>query len=105
VNSVSLYSNDVYLHERILCNPAKYQPEEGAVLMELMPAWKRWGYEEGIEQGFERGIERGIEQGLETGKRSIALNLLTKGMSVGEVSEVTKLSLEVVRELKKSIQQ
>jgi predicted transposase/invertase (TIGR01784 family) len=131
------YEPKIEEEEALLREIAQDQPEEGAVLMELMPAWKRWGYEEGIEkgiergieqgfergiergieqgfergiergieQGIERGIERGIEQGLETGKRSIALNLLTKGMSVGEVCEVTKLSLEVVRELRKSIQQ
>jgi hypothetical protein len=79
--------------EELLREIAIDQPEEGVILMELMPAWKRWGYEEGIEQG------------LESGKRAIALNLLTKGMSVPEVSEVTKLAEEVVLELQKSLKQ
>jgi hypothetical protein len=30
-------------------------PEEGAEIMELVPAWKRWGIEEGIEQGILKG--------------------------------------------------
>lgn len=42
-------------------------PEEGEAIMELMPAWKRWGYEEGIAEGIEQGIEKGIEQGIERG--------------------------------------
>ncbi|MFD2876460.1 hypothetical protein ACFTAO_11690 [Paenibacillus rhizoplanae] len=42
-------------------------PEEGEAIMELMPAWKRWGYEEGIAEGIEQGIEKGIEQGIEQG--------------------------------------
>jgi hypothetical protein len=82
--------------EELLREIAINQPEEGVILMELMPAWKRWGYEE--------GIEKGIVEGLESGKRAIALNLLTKGMSVPEVSEVTKLAEEVVLELQKSLE-
>jgi hypothetical protein len=103
--------------KQLLREIATDKPEEGAILMELMPAWKRWGYEEGmekgivegiekgIEKGIERGIEKGIERGLETGKRAIALNLLTKGMSIPEVSEVTQLNEEVVQELQKSLKQ
>jgi predicted transposase/invertase (TIGR01784 family) len=91
--------------EQLLREIATDKPEEGAILMELMPAWKRWGYEEGIEKGIVEGIEKGIEKGLETGKRAIALNLLTKGMSIPEVSEVTQLNEEVVQELQKTLKQ
>ncbi|MBW5447563.1 hypothetical protein GE107_16010 [Cohnella sp. CFH 77786] len=32
------------------------QDQEGAeTIIERMPAWKRWGYEEGIAEGIEKG--------------------------------------------------
>lgn len=33
--------------EELLKELREQFPEEGEAMMELMPAWKRWGYEEG----------------------------------------------------------
>ncbi|MCM3700777.1 hypothetical protein [Paenibacillus macerans] len=47
-----LYFNTDPEQDRKLLEELKEQyPEEGESIMELMPAWKRWGYEEGLEKG------------------------------------------------------
>ena len=54
--------------------------------------------EEGIEKGLEQGLERGLKQGLERGRHEELLelihNMLSKGLSLEVVSDVTGLSLE-----------
>ncbi len=57
------------------------------------------GREEGREEGLQRGREEGLQQGLQRGRREIALNLLRTGMTVEQVTTVTGLSIEQVREL------
>ncbi|MEK5033553.1 Rpn family recombination-promoting nuclease/putative transposase [Paenibacillus sp. FSL R7-0302] len=82
-------------------------PEEGEAIMELMPAWKRWGYEEGIaegieqgiEKGIEQGIERGIEQGVEKGQAEIIRKLLLHGFTPEEVSKAVELPVEKIKKL------
>jgi predicted transposase/invertase (TIGR01784 family) len=49
----------------------------------------------------EEGLEEGLEKGLEEGRREIALRLLAKKHSVAEVAELTGLSVQRVRALKK----
>ena len=55
-------------------------------------------HEEGIEKGLEQGLERGLKQGLERGRHEERLELirtmLSKGLSLEVVSDVTGLSLE-----------
>ena len=59
------------------------------------------GLKEGIERGIEEGIEQGIEQGLERGKLEsaveIAKKLVSKGMSIEEVAEVSQISIEELK--------
>lgn len=62
------------------------------------------GLEQGLEQGLERGLELGLEKGLEQGltqgreqgmhaaSRTIALNMLSKGIDVAAIVELTGLS-------------
>ncbi len=57
------------------------------------------GIEQGIEQGIEIGEQRGEERGKELTQREIATNLLSMGMEIEQVSQVTGLSPEEVREL------
>ena len=56
------------------------------------------GIEKGIEKGLEQGLERGLKQGLERGRHEERLELirkmLSKGLSLEVVSDVTGLSLE-----------
>ena len=59
------------------------------------------GIEKGLEQGLERGLERGLKQGLERGRHEERLELihkmLSKGLSLEVVSDVTGLSLEELK--------
>ena len=79
------------------------------------------GVEKGIEQGIEKGIKKGIEQGVKQGvKRGMelgreearneknhtaAVNMIRRGYSDTEVSEVLEVSLDYVRSIRKSLQQ
>ena len=58
------------------------------------------GLVEGREEGFEKGREEGLEEGIAAGKRiqmeETVRRLLSKGMPVDEVSEVTGMPPEDV---------
>lgn len=83
--------------------------EEGVEVMELMPAWKKWGYDEGLvegmekglEKGIEEGIEKGIEEGIEMGKEDVLRKLLDKGFPPESVAEAIGISVDEIRRLKK----
>lgn len=62
-------------------------PEEGEAIMELMPAWKRWGYEEGIAEGIEQG------------QAEIIRKLLLHGFTPEEVSKAVELPVEKIKKL------
>lgn len=62
--------------------------DEEEKYMEIMTSWKR----EGIEQGIEEATQR------------IALKLLRKGMRIEEITDITDLSMEQVRELQARLQ-
>ncbi|MEK8126378.1 hypothetical protein WMW72_00460 [Paenibacillus filicis] len=62
-------------------------PEEGEALMELMPAWKRWGYEEGVEEGLEKGIGQAVRK------------MLQKGFTPEEIAETLEMPMEEVKKL------
>ena len=57
------------------------------------------GIEQGIEQGIERGIERGIEQGKKEEKYMLASEFLKKGIDLNLVSEVTKISIDELKNM------
>jgi predicted transposase/invertase (TIGR01784 family) len=62
-------------------------------------------YEEGVEEGIgigeERGVAIGETRGIDIGVTRTAKNMLAKGYSVAEVIEITDLSLEQVRALRR----
>ncbi|MEK3904305.1 hypothetical protein [Paenibacillus sp. FSL R7-0179] len=70
---------------------------------ELMPAWKRWGYEEGIAEGMEKGIQKGKaegkEEGKEEGQAETIRKLLLHGFSPEAVSKAVELPLEEIKKL------
>lgn len=68
------------------------------IAMELMPAWKRWGYEEGIEKGIEQGIEQGIEKGMAT----VIRKLLKKGFTAEELARTVELPVEHIQKIAQS---
>ena len=50
--------------------------------------------EEGLEKGLERGIEEGLERGRHEGKLELIRKMLSKGLPLKVVSDVTGLSSE-----------
>lgn len=50
---------------------------------------------------LEIGIEKGIEQGIEQSRTEIIQNMLGNGLSVERVSELTKISIEIVEKVAK----
>lgn len=87
------------------------EDEEGVGLMKLMPAWRRWGYEEGIAEGIEKGVEQGIERGIERGigqgrmleKLAVARNLISLGLDNEAIVKATELPEEKVEELRRMV--
>lgn len=67
-------------------------PEEEAKVMELMTSYERKGMEKGREEGIELGIEKGIKK--------VALNLISDGVNISKIVELTGLSDKEVKELK-----
>ena len=70
--------------------------------MELMPAWKRWGLEEGLQKGMEEGLQKGREEGREEGRdaerRAIALRKLSRGIRPEEIADLLQVPEEQVRQ-------
>lgn len=73
--------------EEILRELIDHYPEEGEAIMELMPAWKRWGYEEGIAEGREKG------------QAEIIRKLLLNGFTPEAVSKAVDLPLDEIKKL------
>lgn len=98
------YNTDLYFkpnneeeEEAILKELSEQYPEEGEAIMDFMPAWKRWGYEEGMEEGLEKGIEKGIEKG----KEEVIRKFLQKGFSPEKVAETIEVPVAEIRKLMK----
>ena len=91
----------------------KEYAKEGVSIMKLMPAWKKWGYDEGIEEGIEKGIEKGLELGLEqgiekglqigkeAGKEEVIRKFLAKGFSPEVVADAIGTPVEEIRKYEK----
>lgn len=77
----------------ILRELGEQDEEGGRTLMELMPAWKRWGYEEGIAEG----LEKGRAEGMQKGRLEIIRKLLDKGFLPEEVAATLELPMDEVR--------
>lgn len=74
--------------EALLRELHEQYPEEGVADMELMPAWKRWGYEKGIEEGLKKGEEKA--------KQMFIRKMLAKGFTPEQVAETIEVPLEEV---------
>ena len=53
-----------------------------------------------IERGKVEGRQEGITEGMEKGKIEAAKSMLIKGFSLGDISEITGLSIKQVKTLK-----
>ena len=58
-------------------------------------------HEEGIEKGREEGIEKGIEKGKTIAQKELVQNFLAQGMSLKQVAELMRMSVETVRRFAK----
>ena len=55
----------------------------------------------GEVKGIEKGIEKGITKGMEQAKQEIVLNMLSKNMDEKLISEITGLSIDRIKAIKK----
>jgi predicted transposase/invertase (TIGR01784 family) len=60
---------------------------------------RKEGFEEGMMQGIEQGIEQGLEEGSLDKAIEIAKNMINKNIPLEDISEITGLSLEEIKEL------
>ncbi|MCJ8281784.1 MAG: Rpn family recombination-promoting nuclease/putative transposase [Rivularia sp. ALOHA_DT_140] len=58
-------------------------------------------YQEILQEGEEKGKAKGREEGRAEGKTEVAINLLSTGMSLEDISRVTGLSIEELRILQR----
>jgi len=49
--------------------------------------------EKGMEKGMEMGLEKGRDEGINAASKTIALNLLGKGIAIATIAEATGLSV------------
>ncbi|WP_066189446.1 RpnC/YadD family protein [Gracilibacillus timonensis] len=73
--------------------------EEKEVVRHLPNSYYEMGMREGEQKGMEEGKQEGIREGTRGSKQEIALRMITKGMSVSEIAEITKLSEEEIKKL------
>jgi predicted transposase/invertase (TIGR01784 family) len=59
--------------------------------------------EEGMQKGVQQGMQQGIEQGVQQTTRSIATNMLQSGLDIQLISDITSISVEQLRQLKKDL--
>ncbi|MCQ2287107.1 MAG: hypothetical protein MJZ76_09610, partial [Bacteroidales bacterium] len=62
------------------------------------------GMQKGIKKGIEKGIAEGMQKGIEKGKNEekllIVRNMLSKGLDVDLISEITGISVAEIQEIK-----
>lgn len=65
------------------------------------------GIEQGIEQGIKQGVKQGVKQGIAEGRKNacfkIAKNMLEVGTSIEEISKITELTFEEIKNLKEEM--
>ena len=62
----------------------------------IAAAYKEEGFREGLEQGLEKGLEQGIEKGEDNKAKEIARKMLSRGMSIPDIAELTGLEPPVI---------
>jgi len=58
----------------------------------------------GMEKGVKKGIKIGIEKGIEKGIIQTAKEMLKNNMDIELISKITKLSVEKISEIKKTLE-
>jgi len=91
-----------------IANEANLSPEE----LELQHKKRDWIYiqkssielatKTGLRQGLEKGLEKGHEEGIDKASKTIAVNLLGKGIDMATIAEVTGLTEAEINNLSQS---
>ena len=58
-------------------------------------------HQKGLEEGLKKGIKKGLKEGEKKGKIEIAKNMLKKGYKIEDIAEISGLSIEEIKLLKK----
>ena len=95
------FEPDIGEDQELLRQLSAHYSEEGVNILELMPAWKKWGYDEGLEEGLEKGREEGREEGMEKGKEEVLRKFLDKGFSPEDIADTLGTSVDEIRKLLK----
>ena len=92
-------------HLRDLSQDEVLRREEEAREKFLMDqkAEKAYAFDEGLEKGMEKGRQQGMQKGRQEERRAVALNILRKNLDISFISEVTGLSEEEIKDLKKRL--
>jgi predicted transposase/invertase (TIGR01784 family) len=67
----------------------------------LLRSAEKRGLEEGEKRGLEEGQKRGLEKGRRENREEIARTMLTKGMEVATIVEITQLSIQQIEQLRR----
>ncbi|MFD0672381.1 Rpn family recombination-promoting nuclease/putative transposase [Cohnella sp. GCM10027633] len=86
------YEPNIEEDESILRELLSRDPDKEEKIMELMPAWKRWG----IEEGMEKGLEKGREEGRMETQRAIVIRMSEKGATANEIADIVDVPVEEI---------
>ena len=78
----------------------KIRMDERAVLKTAEEIGMERGLEKGMQKGMQKGIEKGIVEGEKKKAIEIAKTLLKMGLTIDQVVEASKLSIEEIEKLK-----
>jgi predicted transposase/invertase (TIGR01784 family) len=67
--------------------------------MAYVTSWERRAEKRGEEKGREKGREEGWEKGREEARKETAKRMLKEGWDIDDISRLTGLELEKIREL------
>jgi predicted transposase YdaD len=66
---------------------------------QILQEGEQKGIQEGLQQGIQQGLQEGMREGIQEGIQQVATNMLSKGMSAEEISDLTGLTVEQVQHL------
>ncbi len=77
-----------------------YMQEVLEIWKDELPETMAEVYEKGVEMGVEMGMEKGMEKGAQNNAREVAVRMIQGGMSDQAVQEISKLTLQEIKELR-----
>ena len=101
ISIIQIYkkTGDPRSHE---CNNTEVMKTASPESKDIIDVFRARYVQEGIEQGIEQGLEKGIEQGIEQGLVKTARNMIEKGYSDQQISEITNLTVKRIQSLRDS---